>query len=94
MVEPDQKIHLTGLQDDPAKMWTKLEEVHMTKRASAHLKAYDDLLSIRKKEEESLMSVTNRIDSAMCTIQNLCLKDFTLEKMDEELASGNDSFTS
>jgi hypothetical protein len=31
MVEPEQRIHLTGLQDDPVKMWNKLEEVHMAK---------------------------------------------------------------
>ena len=59
----------------------------MAKKAGAHFNAYDDLFSIRKKEEESLMSVTNRIDSAMCTIQNLCPQRFTLDKLDEELAS-------
>jgi len=86
MVEQEQRIHLTGIEDNPVKMWTKLEEVHMAKRAGAHFNAYDDLFSIRK-EEESFMSVTNRIDSAMHTIQNLCSKGFTLEKLDEELAS-------
>ena len=33
------------------------------------------------------MSVTNRIDGDMCTIQNLRPKGFTLEKLDEDLAS-------
>jgi len=33
------------------------------------------------------MSVTNRIDSAMRTIQNLRPQGFTLDKLDEELAS-------
>jgi hypothetical protein len=51
MVEPEQRIHLTSIQDDPVKMWTKLEEVHMAKRAGAHFNAYDDLFSIRKKGE-------------------------------------------
>ena len=87
MVEPEQRIHFTGIEDNPVKMWTKLEEVHMAKQAGARFNAYDDLFSIRKKEEESLMSVTNRIDSAVRTIQNLHPKDFTLEKLDEELAS-------
>ncbi len=31
MVEPEQRIHLTGIEDNPVKMWTKLEEVHMAK---------------------------------------------------------------
>jgi hypothetical protein len=87
MVEPEQRIHLTGIQDDPVKMWTKLEEIHMAKKAGARFNAYDDLFSIRKKEEESLMSVTNRIDSAMRTIQNLRPQGFTLDKLDEELTS-------
>jgi len=87
MVEPEQRIHITSLQDDPVKMWTKLEEIHMAKRAGARFNAYDDLFSIRKKEDESLMSVTNRIDSAMRTIQNLRPKGFSLDELDEELAS-------
>jgi gag-polypeptide of LTR copia-type len=68
-------------------MWTRLEEIHMAKKAGARFNAYDDLFSIRKKEEESLMSVTNRIDSAIHTIQNLRPQGFTLDKLDEELAS-------
>ncbi|KIM85859.1 hypothetical protein PILCRDRAFT_65745 [Piloderma croceum F 1598] len=87
MVEQEQRIHLTGIEDNAIQMWTKLEEVHMAKQAGARFNAYDDLFGIRKKEEESLMSVTNRIDSAMHTIQNLRPKGFTLEKLDEELAS-------
>ena len=87
MVEHDQRIHLASIQDDPVKMWIKLEEIHMAKRAGARFNAYDDLFSIRKKEEESLMSLTNRIDTAMHTIQNLRPTDFTLAKLDDELLS-------
>jgi len=59
----------------------------MAKKPSAHFNAYDDLSSIRKKEEESLMFVTSRINSVMHTNQNLHLSRFTLEKLDKELAS-------
>lgn len=87
VVEQDQRIHLTGIEDDPVKMWKKLEGVHMARRAGARFNAYDDLFSIRKKEDESLMSLTNRIDGAIRTIQNLRPKDFTLQALDEELQS-------
>ena len=86
MVEHDQRIHLASIQDDPVKMWIKLEKIHMAKQAGAHFNAYDDLFSIRK-EEESLMSLTNRIDTAMHTIQKLRPTDFTLAKLDDELLS-------
>ena len=47
MVEQEQRIHLTGIEDNAVKMWTKLEEVHMAKRAGARFNAYDNLFSIR-----------------------------------------------
>jgi hypothetical protein len=67
-------------------MWTKLEKINMGKKAGACFNAYDDLFNIRKKEE-SLMSLTNRIDSAVYTIKNLHPQGFSLEKFDEELTS-------
>ena len=54
MVEPEQRIHLTGIQDNPVKMWTKLEEVHMAKQAGTRFNAYDDLFSIRKRRKSPL----------------------------------------
>ena len=30
-VDKDQRVHLTGIEDDPIAMWKKLEEVHMSK---------------------------------------------------------------
>jgi len=41
MVEQEQRIHLTGIEDNAIKMWTKLEEVHMAKRAGARFNAYE-----------------------------------------------------
>jgi len=87
MVEEDQRVHFKGIKDDPVAIWKKLESIHMVKRAGVRFNAYDDLFSIRKKEDESLQSLTNRIDSAVLTIQNLRPKDFTLAKLDEELLS-------
>ena len=87
MVEPEQRIHFNGIQDDPVKMWTSLQSVHLQKRPGMRFNAYDDLFSIRKLEDESLQSLINRVEDAVKTIRDLRPKDFTLDKLDEELAS-------
>jgi hypothetical protein len=87
MVEPDQRIHFNGIQDDPVKMWTSLQSVHLQKRPGMRFNAYDDLFNIRKLEEESLQSLINRVEDAVKSIRDLRPKDFTLDKLDEELAS-------
>jgi hypothetical protein len=71
MVEPEQRVHLANIQDDAVKMWAKLEEVHRVKKAGARFNAYDDLFSIRKKEDEELQSLVNRVNTAVQSIQNL-----------------------
>jgi len=85
MVEPSQTVHLKGKEDDPVAIWNTLKSVHLQQRPGARFNAYDDLFSIRKLEEESLQSLANRVDAAMQQIQNLRPKDFTLDKLDEEL---------
>ena len=85
MVETSQTVHLKGLEDDPVAMWDKLKSIHLQQRPGARFNAYDDLFSIRKLEEESLQSLANRVDTAMQQIQNLRPKDFSLDKLDEEL---------
>jgi len=61
--------------------------VHLQKRPGNRFNAYDDLFSIRKEEEESLQTLINRVETAMSTIRKLRPSDFTLEKLNEELAS-------
>jgi Reverse transcriptase (RNA-dependent DNA polymerase)/gag-polypeptide of LTR copia-type/GAG-pre-integrase domain/Integrase core domain len=85
MVETSQTVHLKGKEDDPVAMWKALESVHLQQKPGARFNAYDDLFSIRKTEEESLQSLVNRVDAAMQHIKNLRPKDFTLDKLDEEL---------
>ena len=84
-VEHEQRVHLGGIETDPIKIWSKLETVHLNKRPGTRFNAYDDLFSIRKQPEESLQSLMNRVDEAMRKIVNLRPKNFTLEKLDEEL---------
>ncbi|EKM73242.1 hypothetical protein AGABI1DRAFT_135259, partial [Agaricus bisporus var. burnettii JB137-S8] len=87
MVEQEQRIHFQGIQDSPVKMWEALEAVHRQKRAGMRFNAYDDLFSIRKLEEESLQSLINRVESSKRKIKELRPSSFTLEQLDDELAS-------
>jgi gag-polypeptide of LTR copia-type len=84
-VENDQRAHIRGMEEDPIGMWKKLSTIHLQQKPGARFNAYDDLFTIRKKEDESLLDLGVRIDQAMGTIQNLRPKDFTIDKLDEEL---------
>ena len=77
MVEPSQRVHFRGIKDDAVKMWGVLEGVHMQKQPGTQFNAYDDLFSIRKHD----------VDDAVHRIHDLWSIGFTLDKLDNELAS-------
>jgi hypothetical protein len=85
MVENDQRVHFRGFEENPIKMWKLLEDAHLSKKPGARFNAYDDLFSIRKQEDETLVNLGVRIEKAMQAIQNLRTPGFTIEKLDEEL---------
>jgi hypothetical protein len=87
MVEPMQRVHFRGIKDDAVKMWGALEAVHMQKRPGTRFNAYDDLFSIRKRDEEDLQSLINRVDDSIHRIRDLRSTGFTLDQLDDELAS-------
>ena len=57
MLEQDQKTLVDGCKDDPSAMWTMLQTTYRQQKAGSRFNAYDDLLAIRKKEDESLQSL-------------------------------------
>ncbi|KAF4611054.1 hypothetical protein D9613_006809 [Agrocybe pediades] len=85
LVESDQRVHFRGHEEDPIKMWSLLEAAHLSKKPGARFNAYDDLFSIRKQDDESLVDLGTRIEKAMQAIQNLRPADFKIETLDEEL---------
>ena len=87
MVEPMQRVHFRGIKDDAVKMWGALEAVHMQKRPGTRFNAYDDLFSIRKRDDEDLQSLINRVDDSVHRIRDLRSPGFTLDQLDDELAS-------
>ena len=76
-------MHFAGISDDPCRMWTKLEKIHLQKRS--RFNAYDALFSIRKLPDESLQALMARVDQGMQNIKELRPDDFTLDKMDNEI---------
>jgi transposase InsO family protein len=85
LVENDQRIHFRGFEEDPIQIWKLLENAHLSKKPGARFNAYDDLFSINKESNETLINLGVRIDKAMATIQNLRPSNFTIEMLDEEL---------
>ena len=84
-VESDQRVHFRGLEDEPKAMWDKLEEAHLHKKPGARFNAYDQLFSIHKADDESLLDVATKVERAMANIKNLRPKGFTLDMLDDEL---------
>ncbi|KIM38778.1 hypothetical protein M413DRAFT_50033, partial [Hebeloma cylindrosporum] len=85
LVENDQRVHFRGFEEDPIQIWKLLEAAHLSKKPGARFNAYDDLFSIRKQDDESLVDLGVRIEKAMQTIQNLRPADFNITQLDEEL---------
>ena len=84
-VAQDQKVHIRDIQDDPIAMWKKLETAHVSKKPGARFNAYDDLFTITKKDDESLLDLSGRVADAMSKIKNLRPATFTIAQLDKEL---------
>jgi len=87
MLEDSQKIHASDHLEDPKAMWAALEAVYLQKKPGQRFNAYDDLLAIRKKEDETLQGLLGRVDDAFKLIKDLRPKPFSLDDFDKELAS-------
>ena len=86
-VDQDQKSHFHGILSDPITIWSTLRSAHISKKPGARFNAYDNLFSIRKQPNESLQSLSARIDASMQHIQDLRPEKFTLKEIDDELHS-------
>lgn len=84
-VESDQRIHFNGKEDDPKAMWDALQKAHLHQKPGARFNAYDELFSIHKADDETLLDMATKVGKAMSNIKNLRPSDFTLDKLDDEL---------
>src|SRR5215469_12690134 len=82
----NQYVHVNE-DDTPHKMWIKLEEAHNKKLPATRFTAYNDLFNIHKDDDESLSTLMSRVDKAIGRIKSLRPADYSLSKLDDELAS-------
>ena len=87
MVERGQKAHFKDVENDPVKIWAKLEAAHLTKLPTEGFNVYSDFFGITLGPGELLFSVILRIDEAFQCIVNLCPSEYTLKNLDDELQS-------
>jgi len=80
-----ESVHFRRIKDNALKMWGVLEGVHMQKQPGTHFNAYDDLFSIRKRDEDLLELPTgNRADwslryaNALCCLVSISVYSFSL----------------
>ena len=88
-VENEQRIHFTAelSKEQPSAMWTALENAHRQKKPAQRFNAYEKLFSMQKTDDESLTQFVGRIKASLIDIQALRDSGFTLESLDDELAS-------
>jgi hypothetical protein len=84
-LEKAQKTQVQQYLDDPKKMWEVLVSIHVHKRPATRFNAYNALLSIKKEENESLPSLTARVEKAMHDIKNTRPDSFSIEELDGDL---------
>ena len=73
--------------EDPVAMWKALESQHVSKKPGSRFNAYNELFSISKRDDESLIDMATRIETAMQQIFDLRPATFTLKDLDSELQS-------
>ncbi|KLO04225.1 hypothetical protein SCHPADRAFT_840903 [Schizopora paradoxa] len=71
---------------DPKAVWDALSAHHEQKVPATRFVSYEALLSIQKRDDESLMALTTRVENALKAIQNACPSGFTLEQLHSDLA--------
>ncbi|KAJ7647438.1 hypothetical protein FB45DRAFT_199201 [Roridomyces roridus] len=87
MLSQDVKPLVKQHEDEPKALWEALEALLAPRKAGARFNAYKTLTSIRLREDETLLSLTGRVSSAMRILKDSRAKDFDLAKADEELHS-------
>jgi len=70
-IDDSQKVHVKDLKGNPQEMWKKLEGIHVQRKPGTRFNAYESLLSIRKRDDESLSDLMTRASKACQDIKAL-----------------------
>jgi hypothetical protein len=86
-IDSTNATHVKDLEEDPAKMWKKLDGIHNAKSPGMRFNALNALFSIRKEDSEDLCSLMTCAEAAMNTYKSLIPTDstFTLQSLQDEL---------
>lgn len=71
---------------NPKAVWEALAAHFEQKRPATRFASYEALLSVQKRDDESLPALAMRVETALQSVQNACPLDFTLEQMHSDLA--------
>ncbi|KDQ07216.1 hypothetical protein BOTBODRAFT_72635, partial [Botryobasidium botryosum FD-172 SS1] len=71
--------------DDPNILWTKIEEMCLNKQAGSRYNAYHALFSATKQENETALSLMNRVAQLALDTRNLRPSTWTIKDLDDEL---------
>ncbi|KAJ7747400.1 hypothetical protein DFH07DRAFT_831006, partial [Mycena maculata] len=87
MLSKDVKPLVKQYEDDPKALWENLDSTFSPRKAGARFNAYKTLTSIHLREDETLLSLTGRVSSAMRLLTESRPTTFSLDDADEELQS-------
>ena len=85
-ISPDIRVLIRDCENDPLLIWDTLKTSFIQQRTAPHFNAYHALLSVEKKDSESLEGLINRIDEQIRVIKLLSPTSFTLDNLYDELA--------
>ncbi|KDQ20181.1 hypothetical protein BOTBODRAFT_101346, partial [Botryobasidium botryosum FD-172 SS1] len=84
-IERDLRTSLMKHRDDPHTLWTKIAETCLNKQAGSCYNAYHALFSASKQENETALSLMNRIAQLAEDTRNLRPTTWTITHLDDEL---------
>ena len=86
-LSPSQSIYIEGIEDDPVKIWKKLEEKHVEKIAGSRFVVYDELFSVALEDPASPTTLIPKVEDILRRIKGLRPDTFTVDQLDKELAT-------
>ena len=85
-LEDSQKALVKEFMDRPKLMWDTLKDHHQQQNSTSRFLAYEQLFSISKRDDESLVALCSRISASLSGIMDATPVGFTLDLLYNDLA--------